>query len=473
MKGLRSGRAWALALLATWGLLRLGTGFDGLFGQDPHAQLRYAAALRAWLEGGPAPGPFFWPPYFALAGAILSSVMPLAVAAQAAALLGWLLAWAAGLAALARLHGVPPRSALPYWTLAFALSPYVVRAALVVQAETLAAFFQLAAVALGAAWLRDGGPARLVGAGAALGLAAGTRHPAAVVLVPLAAWVAWQAWRRRALGPLALAVAAAVLVFAPTLLTRPGPELLPVQYPALQEWSLGNFFARTVVGSQGTRTYGVPTLVFALAPPAHPGFMTFGLALLPFVRRRDLARGPAAALALGWLLFALFVAGAPYQHERHLLASFPLLALLLWPAAERLRELVGRPAWLAAALGLALLLQGALAWRALQGPLRAQRLELQAVALLRAQPPVRLYTFVLTEGLRTRGVPQALHDLWAEEPAAARAGDLALFAPERLRPQWQGRDVMRRWDELTARFQAVPVAALPEGFTLSRLEARP
>ena len=86
---------------------------------------------------------------------------------------------------------------------------------------------------------------------------------------------------------------------------------------------------------------------------------------------------------------------------------------------------------------------------------------------------MRLYTFVLTEGLRTRGVPQALHDLWAEEPAEARAGDLALFAPERLRPQWQGRDVMRRWDELTARFRAVPVAALPEGFTLSRLETRP
>jgi hypothetical protein len=247
--------------------------------------------------------------------------------------------------------------------------------------------------------------------------------------------------------------------------------LWPMQYPAAQAWSPANAWASRVASPDGWQEHAVPQALYALGALAHPKLLVCGPLLLPFLRRADIA-GLQAALAAGFALHAAFLMGSPYQQDRHLLTGFAWVPLLLFPAWMRLSARLGPRLghWLLLALSLLQLgLAGALA----RTPLLGYRLEQAAVACLRQQPPVGLYTFALTPALRSRGVPQDLHELWQGDVDGARVGDLVLYAPERFAAQWAGRPPATSFALLEARFWLREQATLPLGFRLYRLEPRP
>ena len=51
-------------------------GFNGLYGQDSFEYLRYSRALHHYLSAGVLPGPFHWPLFYPLSGALLSFILP-------------------------------------------------------------------------------------------------------------------------------------------------------------------------------------------------------------------------------------------------------------------------------------------------------------------------------------------------------------------------------------------------------------
>lgn len=463
-------------LAAAWAAFRLATGFDGLYGQDAHEYLRFAVEVRAFLAGAPRPGPFFWPvvyPSLAAALSFLTGSVPLA--AQLISALSLLGAFAAGATALARRLPGDARLAVAYWGAGFALAPFVFRASLASMSDLLGAAFLCGFLLFTFDWERDGRARDLVLAAFFAVAAVTTRHPVALVLAPAALALAARALRRRSFSAAALAAGAALVALVPTLVLARGGAASPLHYPGLAEWSFSNAFARTVETSDGVLSYRVPTVAFAVSNAVHPGFFVLGLPLLLASRREDFEGLLPRALAAGWLLSFLFHAGSPYHVNRQLLASFPLVPFLLFPAFARVaRDPLGRlpRALPAAVLGLACAVQLGLAARASRTMLAASRLELEVAAALRDAPATTLYTFSLTPALATRGVPQRLVDLWSSAPDGAREGDLVLFAPERFAAQWAGRAPMKGWEQLSARFALVPLRRLASGFTLFRLGAR-
>ena len=463
-------------LAAAWAVLRLASGFDGLYGQDAHEYLRFAGEVRAFLAGGPWPGAFFWPVVYPTLAALLSFVTgSLPAAAQLVSALSLLGAFAAGATALARRFPSDARLAVAYWGAGFALAPFVFRASLASMSDLLGAAFLCGFLLFAFEWERDGRAGDLALASFFAVAAVTTRHPVALVLAPAGIALGARALRRRAFPDAALAAAAALLALAPTVLLARGGAASPLHYPGLTEWSLSNVLARTVETPDGVQTYRVPTIAFAVSNAVHPGFFVLGIPLLLASRREDFEGVLPRALAAGWLLSAAFHAGSPYHHDRHLLASFPLVPFLLFPAFARLARAPlarlprGAPAF---ALVLVSGLQLGLAARACRAMFAANRLELEAAAALREAPGTTLYTFVLTPALATRGVPQRLVDLWASSPDGAREGDLVLFAPERFAAQWAGRAPMKGWEQLSARFALLPLRRFASGFTLFRLVAR-
>lgn len=464
-------------LAAIWAAFRLGSGFDGLYGQDAHEYLRYAGEVRGFLLGGPAPGPFFWPVVYPALAAALSFVTGSTVsAAQLVSALALLVAFVAGAAALSRRNPGDGRLAVVYWGVSFALAPYLVRASLASMSDLLGVAFLCGFLFF--AFERDssGRPLDLALASFCAVAAVTTRHPVGLVLAPAVAVLGVGALRRRATAAAGLAAAAALLALAPTLLLARGGASSPFHYPGLTQWSLSNAFSRTIDTPDGRETYAVPTALFALSTAASPGFFVLGLPLLLAVRKEDFAQPLPRALAAGWLLSTAFHAGVPYHHDRHLLASFPLVPFLLFPAfARTARPRLGALPRQGMALLVALLaaFQVGLAARASRAMFAANRIELEAATALRETPARQVYTFALTPALATRGVPQRLVDLWSAPPDDARPGDLLLFAPERFAAQWKGRRPMTGYEALAARFELTPLRRLGGGFTLFRLAARP
>jgi hypothetical protein len=471
--------AGCVLLAAGWAVFRLASGFDGLYGQDAHEYVRFAGEVRAYFEGGPAPGPFFWPVVYPALAAVTSFLAGSTIsAAQLVSGLALLGAFAAGATALARRSPGDAKLAVVYWGLGFAMAPFVLRVAIASMSDLLAVAFLCSFLFFAFEWERSRRPLDLAAASFFAVAAVTTRHPFALVLAPAAAVLAVLAvrtLRRRELAAAGLAAAAALLAFAPTLLLARGGAASPLHYPGLEGWSLANAFSRTTAISGGTTTRAFPTGAFAISNAVNPGFFVLGLPLLLAARKKDLDTPLARGLAAGWLLSALFHAGVPEQNDRHLLASFPLVPFLLFPAFARVARsrLAALPRF-APPLAVALLaaLQLGLAARACRAMLAANRLELEAAAVLRKSPAPTLYTFSLTPALATRGVPQRLVDLWSAPPDDARPGDLVLFAPGRFATQWKGRRPMTGFESLEKRFDLVPLRQLGGGFTLFRLDSR-
>lgn len=474
MRGLDHDRvAWTTGLALVWLACRAASGFDGLYGQDPHEYLRYTSALKAWVLQGTDPGFSYWPPGYPMAAALVSLLgfsPPLAT--QAVSFAAWLAAFWFGSAALERLH--PGARGSVYWGVLFSLSPFLMRSALSSMSDMLAIAWECAFLSFGLQWLDSSKPRALGAAFFCFGVAAATRLSAPVVLGLFAAWLLGEALRRRegrAVG------AALVCGLAPLAAFLQGSSLQRMALSNAEEWAWTNMAARTfATASAGEQTYTFPNLLASFAPLMDPGFCIFGIVLLTQARRSDFTTPKTRVLLLCWLVFALFLAGFALQNDRHHLASFPIALLLLFPAfdrgAGRLKSLLsaGRRMQLAvaSAIGVQLFLVGYAA-RPLVG---AQRQEIRIAERLRKEPPVTLYAFSFTLALRNRGVPQRAVELWDTKPTDARPGDLVLFAPEALARKWRGQPLLKNFELLRLHLEPAPLADFGAGWFLYRVASR-
>lgn len=460
----RPGTAWVIALAAVWAAVRVVTGFDGLSGQDPHEYLRYAGQLHEVMLGGGHPGPFFWPVLYPMLGALLSlSGLPVAVALQLLSAGAWLAAFALG-GRLAIREGDREALCTTYWVASFAMAPYVFRASLMVMSDALALAAVFGCLAAAASWHRTRRTPLLICSFLCAGVAAATRYPTVVSVAPAIFWLAAMAIRQRKFGGLAAGIGAAALPALPHLVLRwPRPSAF-LGHDYLADWGLGHAFSRSFDSANGTFEVLLPNSVAAILAPVHPGFFLPGLALLAFVRAREVPIGARLALA-GAIAQTLFIVGVPDQNPRFFLLSAPLALVALAPALQRAADQLG-PRLVGIGLVLCLFGQAGLAARALQGPVRLARLEQAVVVALDRHPPTTLYTFWLAPALSSRGVEHRVVDLWTEEMPPPASGDLVLFAPERFESRWGRHRVMARFRSIERSWTLEPIERFDGGWTL-------
>jgi len=352
-------------------MVRLATGFDGLYGQDPFAYYGYALQLRDALAAMHPPPPFFWPigyPLLVVAAMAIVGAQPLAgqlVSAVAGATLApavYLLvreaadraragAWAAG-------------------TLAAVGSQLLLSSVSVMSDACGLAWAGVSALAM-ARYLRKCDVRWLAAAAFALGWAVLTRWVYALFVIPwaLSAAFAWRTSRlrlRSVVAAAALAVAIGGAVVGAQFLgevRHAGPS--HVGDLQVVSWNPANAFRATVRTSDGVFHYRYPIGVFYAMAPLHPAFV-FPL-LTPFLLLGvaslcSLPRALAALLAAWPVVVWVFLAGIAWENPRFSLALLvPLLVVEGLGVERALERDSGR--WRRAVAGVCTMgLVGALAW---------------------------------------------------------------------------------------------------------------
>jgi 4-amino-4-deoxy-L-arabinose transferase-like glycosyltransferase len=252
---------------------------------------------------------------------------------------------ALAIAAAVREAGGGRRAALAAG-LAFLLVPEVWQQAPTAMVDLGLAALLLASVPFAYRLRRAAARADLVAAGAALGLAVGTKHVGALLALPFAAAVGLAASRRGARrrdGAVAFGVAAAAggFWYARNLLVTGNPF-----YPVAAFGFTGLYDGRTMRAWEYHLPIGDLGALGAMLLAAGAGFVTATAVGLARARR-----GGEALVALA--LVGLFWIAVPYQESRFLLPAFGVAAIAMGRVADRPPPLLGWGA-LAAATGGAL-----------------------------------------------------------------------------------------------------------------------
>jgi hypothetical protein len=466
-EGHRIGITAIAAALAYLLAARLGLGFDGLSGQDGHEYARYAGAIADWLSGGAHPGWHYWAIGYTLTGALLSKLsgdVVLALHIVSA------LALAGAAVATARIAQLlwPDTGAFPARLAAgmVLILPAAALAGVLVMSDMLATAFACAAVW---AWLEMRRAARVapflwfVTAATA---AVWTRYGCFVLLAIPACDVlriALKSFPWRTIG-LALLVTLPFLITHLTIKQADSVELFG-QY-VLQEWSPLNWFARDFVTADGASHFA---LIYLASFPARLVWWPL-LVLLPFVRSGDYS-GTECRIILAMIgAYLLFVAGIPFQNARFQLPVAPLLTVLLVPAAMRLWSLA-KHNWLRGLIVLLLIAISLFQQVRLLTPHAERNLLERAIAARLATYPAAtpLYVFTFDPALRNRQVRQPMLNLWTTRYADFQQNSLVLFAPERHAKQWQGKNPMLNWGQLTATKRLSVEADFGNGWRLYRV----
>jgi 4-amino-4-deoxy-L-arabinose transferase-like glycosyltransferase len=475
---------WAGLLLLLLCLVRLLSGYDGLYGQDAYAYYNYALDIQAHWRTGEPMGNLIWPRIYPFIGALwlwgdpgpwMQVVSMMATAlflAMTIKLLQNALPTARSLGALA--------------FLCIGLAPFLLRSGLSVMSDALALGLMTWALWLGTRYLQTHRLHHLLFAGLLTGAAVWTRYPVALPMaIPCMVWL-WHAGRQRAyLG---------LLLFVPVLLLAAIPQYIILPHDAhdgfghafqnthLIEWSPRNIFLRDFQKIDGAQHYSTPNILASFGIFWNPRCLGLGLlGVLPLLLRKRLRLPAMAWPELAALsVYALFLAGISFQNPRFLLLMLPFAALILAPGwvwlLGRMRGndavlAMGRRSWLAAAFVLAFGVQLGLGVYASRLNIAISRVDQQIAADLKQLPQQgrHLYEFSLESMLQARQVGFEMVNMWYAGMPQAQAGDLVLFNLELHRQQFAGLQPMQNWDLLAAAFQFVEINQWEGGWRLYEL----
>jgi 4-amino-4-deoxy-L-arabinose transferase-like glycosyltransferase len=351
-----AGVAAAAALAA-----RLAWPFDGLYGQDAFAYVRYARALWPWLVRGDPLPIYLWPAGYPLLVALALPFGDPAAAGQAISILSLAVAAACTYLLCRELLPDAPGGKLVAWVagLAVAFSGDALRAGLVDMSDALALACCAAALWALARYRRTRRGRWVSAAAVALGWATITRWVCGLLALPMFMSVLLELLTKdqgprtkdqsnpqassvglwssvfglRGLffhGAIAFALGAAIVV--PQLLASQADPAALSRHQWLVSWDIANAWRSEFVTVDGAQRYALPVGIYYLARMAWPSLLFPPLALAAVLGALWLARRrqwPALALLSGWpLMLWLFLAGIPFQNTRFVLPALPALAAL-------------------------------------------------------------------------------------------------------------------------------------------------
>ena len=457
---------FGLALLSRAVVLALFP-FDGLYGQDAFAYYDYTGVLRAALEHGHGPPPFFWPvgyPLHIVAASWIVGMKPMAgqLASLMAGSLVGPLTYALVRETMFDFKARRARRAAVVAALIVAVTGQSIISSISTMADATALVWATASAWLTIRYARTMRPGLLALAAISLGLAVVTRWGNALLAVP---WVVCVllAWRSqwlavgwiRALGTGGLAVLLGAIVVGMQMSSGSHTGDLQVY-----SWNPVHAWQSTLTNADGTFDYELPMSAFYAQPLLHPSYLfpLFAPFWIAGLWSLTQVGTPQRALLIGWpLIVYLFLIGVTWQNPRFALACFPALAVWTGLGFDALLE--WRVRWrTAASLLMIFALVGAYAWS-----LRAVRrfvTEMKAVPLehvqfLVSQVPSRapVISFGLTHTVEHYSDLQ-VSDIFLETQDTLRERVCGNHDPvyvylnlDHVGKQWQGRspDQNYRW----------------------------
>lgn len=445
--------------------------FNGLFGQDSHECVRFTRSIAEMLFHAEGLQNSWWPTNYPFLSSLLSRITGDAMLAMQ------LISTLAFTGFLWNIHQLlneawPKRDHRLFLFGLVALSPYLLRSSVVTMTDAMALFFVAGAILHFARSMRYSTVMSMAWFALFSGLAITTNYSLFILLLPFGISTIGNALRRWQYMHIAIAFCLFFVAWLPEWSIKGTDLAYSFGSEYFTSWRPLNWFLSQFAHQDELNNYLLPNIVFAFNSLVHPGFWVIGIALVAFFRKADWEVPLVQVCAIAFVLYSLFVAGIPYQNNRAMLVSFPLLLVALNPAFFRLRTWLDRAPAVNKAFPAALVLvQLCLCCIPLYRVWDYNQTEREIAEYFRQHYNAEtLYSFGIDRAFDSYEVPVNLVKISAVKPQQLEAKALAIISPDMHLSPTQHEDVFENWLDLTEHRERELVHEFRNGWQLLRLK---
>jgi hypothetical protein len=439
-------------------------GFNGLYGQDSHEYYRYSRAILDFLKTGNSAGDYFWPIYYPILGAILGMVIDNLISLQLISFLSLSGSLFFLFKILDKIFNDKHRS-LIYLLITFLLSPYVFRNSTFVMTDLLTVFFILASFYFFIDYLDKVELKQILLFSVFTTMAVLTRYSAAVVLTIPSLVIIYHIIKKRKLPHLVIAVIIAMILTTPHILTRESKITEFLGHVWLQEWSVLNYLKRDFITLEGTYHYRFPNILNSLSNIFYPTYLVFGIILISLLKKNLFKNRLWLITLIIVLLYALLIAGIPYQNQRYLLLSYPFVAILLFPGFKRLVATLHKSKILFySAIFLMLILQIFFCTYFFRSAYERNILEKEIAVYVKNDIHKYIYAFDIDVSFMSYDVNKNVINMWKEKIYHFNHNSLVIFNEDKFKVQWAKMNPMLNWNELKSNYTLLELKDFGNGW---------
>lgn len=403
--------------------------FSGLYGQDAYSYLLQSKNLFT--------GDYhlnFYPPVYAFSGWVLQLVfqnyaVSLQLVSLIAVVVSTILVWK-----IVVLQYNNERHALSFSIIIFLLSPFMLRASVLVMSDALAMMFCVACLF----FYNIKSPSSTFWIYLFFTLSILTRYATAPLLTPVLIFNLWHSIKRKQFVYLIGGVGMMLVLLGSNFLFW-STEAGGAKHQWLHLWQIQNFFKSSFSTPDGIQDYFLPNVLFPLKALAYPGFMPLFFILLFFLRKGDVLNNRMLVPLLSLLIYFIFLSGIPFQNDRFLVIAYPFVALIMYPAFSRILERF-KPSLLI--VFMVCIVQITLAFRAVLPMYYRSIIENEIANALEPYQGKILYSFDMDIALKGKGLNFEYRNLNDDKIANFEDGSLLLFNESKFQKQWKGMNPM-------------------------------
>lgn len=458
-------------------VIRFLIGFDGLYGQDSYEYLRYSEAIHQYLTQGEHPGNYFWSVGFPLlAGVISLTGVPVLIVIQLinlASILGIIYFTDR----LIKEHYSNVNNISIYLLFAIASSPFLLQSSMVAMTDISTTFFLIGAFYFGLKYEKETRLKWLFYFTWFFCSAVFIRYVAIIPLSMIGLLVA-VTWLRKLKWIHLSVILIPVLFIAVHVHFKQNEMGMFLSHQWLVNWSPINMVRYSFETVDGSHSYSLPNIFYAFSPFVHIGFLLIGSLLVVVylkVHRNILTQKHTLLICAAVGIYALFLAGIPFQNKRFLLITFPLIVVLLSPAYQSVVDFVKdklsiSSRYIVFTVACLILVNIGLTIYVMRAPVQRSLMEKRIARLLSPYQGKTLYAFDIDIALRGRGCKFDYKNLWVEEYVNYEIGGLVIFNEEKLAQQWKGMNPMINWNKLKKNHELILQKSFGEGWNLYEIK---
>ncbi len=457
------------------------TDFNGLYGQDSYEYLRFTNALIEFAKHGIDPGKSYWPVMYQFFGAILSIVFKTEFGLQLVSIISLLLSGVYLEKILKALYKNEAQIARWFVFVFFLFSPYPLRSSITIMSDSLCLFFITASSYYFIKYAEEKRDKIFVAFIVCATAAICTRYVALVVIVIPAIFVMYYFAKRFNFKVYMLAGVGIVLVLMPYILIHKDTPLDFLHHELLQGWSFKNIFMSNFDTADGHASHTFPNIAYCLFNLVHPAFCFAGILFL-IVGIKSIRNKSDSSVqwifVASLLLYALFLAGIPFQNLRFLILSFPFVLILFFPAFSKIYHFLkkAKPMLIIPILILCLVIQSGLFARVFIPFYHDNKTEKKISNEVIKQAPATLYTFSIDAAVRYYGFKGKIVNMWEVKldtlPITIEKAQV-LFNQKQFKDVWMNKNPMLNWEYLKTKYQLIKVEDLPDDWELYSIKNNP
>lgn len=439
-------------------------GFNGLYGQDSHEYYRYSRGIINFFKTGNSPGDYFWPVYYPILGAIPGLVIDNLFSLQLISVLSLS-------GSLYFLYKIVDKTfeekkyLKVYLLIFFALSPYVFRYSIVVMSDMLSVFCITASFYFFINYINEGKLKQIILFTVFSIVGILTRYAAIVIFIIPSLIILIEIFKRKKFSHLVVFTIVVFLLTIPHILIRKTNSLEFLGQIWFQRWNAMNYFKNNFVTPEGTLKYSLPNILTAFSNFYYPQYLLFGFILIPFIQK-SLFKNRIWLISLGIIiLYALFIAGIPFQNQRFFLLSTPLVAFVLYPLFERTLNLLNdRRFSKYFVLGFLIILQLFLSVYFFRSAYERNILERDVANFIKNRSHETVYAFDIDISFMSYVVNNKIINMWKEKINQFDRNAIVIFNEEKFKVQWANMNPMLNWENLKSNYTLTELKNFGDGW---------